>query len=102
MGTSGDRYNVIRVSSKQQNNSEPVCNDSMSLENAHLQEEMYSRYASEIQYLADMGFTNFAVLFPILKAMVPVPASETERRGQCGTNQRSCRHACCKNILKLQ
>lgn len=76
--TSGDRYNVIRVSSKQQNNSEPVCNDSMSLENAHLQEEMYSRYASEIQYLADMGFTNFAVLFPILKAMVPVPASETE------------------------
>lgn len=76
--TSGDKYNIIRVSSKQQKDSESVCNDSASAENADMQEEMYCKYALELQHLADMGFTNFAVLFPILKAMVPVPASETE------------------------
>merc|ERR1711965_429848 len=46
--------------------------------NAEMQEEMYSRYGMELQHLADMGFENFAVLFPILKAMIPVPASETD------------------------
>merc|ERR1711967_187345 len=46
--------------------------------NVEMQEEMYSRYGMELQHLADMGFENFAVLFPILKAMIPVPASETD------------------------
>jgi len=77
--TSGDTYNVIRVSSqKEQPISEPAFNESASVKNAEMQEEMYSRYALEIEHLADMGFTNYAVSFPILKAVIPIPASESE------------------------
>merc|ERR1711967_7529 len=93
--SSGNTYTVIRVSriqSQQQsqplqqeqsvmNNSkqqpaveitsidDSVSSSTTTTTNAEMQEEMYNRYGMELQHLADRGFENFAVLFPILKAI---------------------------------
>jgi len=76
--TSGDNYNVsIQQLQQHSIDSESFDDDSVTNEIADMQEEMYRRYTLELKYLADMGFINFAVLFPILKAIIPIPASES-------------------------
>jgi len=76
--TSGDNYQVIRVHQPQQQ--APVVDENDS------QETMYVLYQEELEHLAEMGFTDFSLVFPILQAMVPVPASQSDD-GQVNSDQ---------------